>query len=60
MTQSVYMGLQQNMTLLEDEDKTVEELSIEDGNQILIEGQYFLQNSVATVYCHWQWVSDLN
>jgi len=31
---------QQNLSLLEAEEKTVEQLGIEDGNQLLIEGTY--------------------
>lgn len=34
----VFMFLKQNMTLLEEENKTVEELIITDNSQILIEG----------------------
>lgn len=34
----VFVFLKQNMTLLEEENKTVEELSIADNSQILIEG----------------------
>lgn len=32
---------QQNVSLLEAEEKTVEQLGIEDGTQILIEGNYY-------------------
>ena len=35
---SVYDSLQNNTTLLEDENQTVEEAGIEDGQQVLIEG----------------------
>ena len=39
---------QQNVSLLEAEEKTMDQLAIEDGSQILIEGHYYAATATQT------------